>query len=681
MKLLKKTIKKISFLEQTKKILSKINFSKVLFYTSLLLFIFLGITFFYFGDLSYWDAIGHLDSGLFINQNLFPDYTGFNPNYLLGFQQGLFYSPLVHYLISIFLFFFSQELASKLIMAFLIIILPFTIYYFSKKLMNNENESRYLSIIIMASWVLIDNLSDFTIGTPGIGPHSTFQVGLIPAFLVAPLTFIFLGVLIDVLNEKKNWKIASIILTLILLSHFSGFGIALFVLFYIIVEKNKRKELTKILLFALILCSFWLLPFLVYYNFVPQAIFIGNIPQSIIVITIISFILSFVQKNNFLKNLSFFCFTLLMLWMYTTYFYAPFQFFRLQPLIVLFVLIPIYKFVVEKKFEYIKKSIIIIFFIILIIGFFSQIKITTNNYLEFYSTNQYNGRVLFLKQNDYLSEFHSTYINSVSEKNLLSANGLFVESTITSELICALLVHLDSEFQCWGVVNPYKGRYPYGVYEKQLDTLGINWIVSEYQSPSVYGVKSKELFLKRNTIIYDKFFSFVPTHSYKIENNKYIYEVNDTNLIEIPKIVISKNIVDEKEWKKFVSKWFFEIDSNIYIKTSDDKNYFFEKKEDIELNYYFSQDYKIIKLDINSKEKIPILIKFNWDPRWVAYNENGEQIKIYKASPYSMMVIASGQVTIKNQPNLIDIIGRLISVFGIIIMLVVTFFESNLKNK
>ncbi len=671
---------KKKFIKTVKELINDNFLSKLFFYFACLLFVFLGLTFFYFGDLSYWDAVGHLDSGRFINENTLPDFTGFNAKYLLGFEQNLFYNPLLHYFEALLMLLFSPTLTGKLVLSLLLIIFPFTIYFFSKKITPNFNEARYLSILIMAFWVLIDNLADFSAGTPGIGPNSTLQVGLIPAFLIAPLTFIFLGILIDVVNKKRSWVIASIFLSLILLTHFSGFGVALFLIFYILIEKQKRILLMKILFTSLILTAFWWIPFVTYYSFVPQAVFIGNIPQILIILTLISFIISITQKDSFIKAISIFCFALLLLWMYTTYFQAPFQFFRLQPLIVLFVIIPIYKFILTKRFDYLKKSIVIIFFAILVLGFFSQIKISTTNTIEIYSENDFDGRLLFLKQEDYLSEFHTTYIDTTNQIDGLSANGLFVESTKTSELICALMVHLDPDFRCWGVVTNKKERYSFGVLEKQLNVLGINWIVASSAPTNLLSIESKEVLLKRTTTVYDDSFFFVPTHSYKVEKIKYVYQVNDTNLIEIPNFVYTKNIGGEREWTNFVMDWFFTKDKAVYIKNNlksnpNDFNYSFEKKKNYDLNYSFNQNYSQININVDGDEEIPILIKFNFDPRWVAYDQDGKIIPIYIASPYSMLVIGRGEITLKNQPNLnlVDIIARIISLIGIIFVLLKLF--------
>ena len=75
-----------------------------------------------------------------------------------------------------------------------------------------------------------------------------------------------------------------------------------------------------------------------------------------------------------------------------------------------------------------------------------------------------------------------------------------------------------------------------------------------------------------------------------------------------------------------------------------------------------TQDY--LKLKVDAKLPVPILIKISYFPRFKAY-VNGIRTNIYKAAPYQMLVYGNGIVELKYGPTLIDFLGIIITLFWI----------------
>ncbi len=645
--------------------LKKLDFSKLLLNLVFFLFFAFAITFFLFGNPNFWDSAGHISAAKTIHDYFWPDYTGWNFDYLMGFQQGLFYPPLFHYILATIMFFFEPQIAGKLLISFLIMLLPISIYYFSTKFYDDKKDARYLTIALTAGWFLIDKLADFSSGSPGGGVHGTFVVGLFPAFLTIHLMFFFLGSMLQTLKNNKNWKIPAVLLALSFLTHFTAYFLLIIIIILAIIFKEKRKIILKILIFGIGLSAFWWIPFFYYNALIPKAIFGAMFTNQLLIILIVVLALGFLQKDKFSKVIAIFCIVLISIWTISNIFQIPFQFYRIQPIIILLVIIPIFTFVKEKKHS-IKFFLIMLFFIITIFnGFSSDIRVPSFATIEIFNDEKIDGQVLLLNDQYYLPYYHALYIDFVNKTNSFSTIGLFSESSLLSYLNCGLTIYFDNIHDCWGVVKSPQKRISENTLIKQFSSLNISHIISRNYPNRLNNSFESELYLKRNIYYYDNFW-FIPTKLNSYSDNKYITKVWDTEFIEIPRNISS---IDMKfsDWVNFSNEWFNNDDNKIYFLHKDiEFEYDFNAKI---TEYYIDKKNEEITVTIDAKNNIPILIKQNWSPSWKAYNENNQEIPIYLATPFSMVVIANNKITLKNENNLIELISRIISIITIILLI------------
>ena len=235
---------------------------------------------------------GHFDSARVIKENFFPDFTGWNPDYFLGYQQGLFYPPLFHYSLAILMFFIPEYFAGSLIITLTLLFYVLSFYLFSKSFFKEKANHLPFVLTILSTFFLIEFLLDTTYGSPGGSNIATMIIGLLPAFLIIPLIILFLTFFYKAL-DNNNFLYPTIILAFCFLTHFSGFTLLIFLIISITQFKEKRKQIIKMILISLGISSFWLLPFLSYSSYIPKVIFSPSLYLPFFIFLIISIIITF----------------------------------------------------------------------------------------------------------------------------------------------------------------------------------------------------------------------------------------------------------------------------------------------------------------------------------------------------------------------------------------------------
>ena len=93
-----------------------------------------------------------------------------------------------------------------------------------------------------------------------------------------------------------------------------------------------------------------------------------------------------------------------------------------------------------------------------------------------------------------------------------------------------------------------------------------------------------------------------------------------------------------------------------------------------------NEDY--IRFFVDSEEKVPILIKMTYFLNWKAYvydnAGNKKEIEVFKATPYLMLIYAKGEIEIVYKMILIDYVGIILSLIGLIWF--ITLVISNFNN-
>src|SRR3989344_1955687 len=207
---------------------------KILFGLSL---VFLGLLVFPLwknNSLEIYDAPGHVSLAWFIKEYLWPQFSGWNPYFLSGFPQGIFYPSLFHLVAATLGFFVGVGAAIKLIVSLSILALPFSIFYAVKNTVSEEEYYLPFTFLVVLFLVLLPNFL-------GIGFRGLFQIGLIPNFVSTLLLFIFIGVLHEQFKQGKFLLLAIVHASLILTHIVAVAAAELYLFIYVFLLWRNRK--------------------------------------------------------------------------------------------------------------------------------------------------------------------------------------------------------------------------------------------------------------------------------------------------------------------------------------------------------------------------------------------------------------------------------------------------------
>ena len=87
-----------------------------------------------------------------------------------------------------------------------------------------------------------------------------------------------------------------------------------------------------------------------------------------------------------------------------------------------------------------------------------------------------------------------------------------------------------------------------------------------------------------------------------------------------------------------------------------------------------TKNHNKIKFNVDSKVDVPILIKISYFPNWKAY-VNGKETKVYKASPYLMLVYGKGEIELRYEKLFVDYIGIILTFIGFIVVVYISVFS------
>jgi hypothetical protein len=657
--------------------LNSINFVSIIFFLFLLIYFLFGLSVFMVNDFTTWDSMGHTDLAVNINENLWPDFSGWNPNYYAGFQQGVLYPPLFHYVLAILIFVFPPMLATKVLLATIFVLFPLATYYFSKQIFEKKENARCMTLILTTSWFLLDNLVSRGLSWNGVGYDATMITGFLPAYLLTFLIFLFLGTFAKGLKEKK-FLLPAIVLALCLLTHFLAYILLLFVILTIIFEKEKFTSL-KVLFVSLLLSCFWWLPLFGNIKLIPLITFYFDSPPYLLFIVVIALIFSlfFNRKNNFVRIIGFFVTLITAAVLFWEIFGASFQFNKLHSIILLLVFIPIFTPILKQTNKKIR-FLISIFFILLLIFSITGIGIE-NNFTQTVSKQEFSGRTLIiLPEGKSLHEANASFVHQTNSEALI---GLFSESAPSSNKIFGFARTVDSSQPHWGVRTAHLHNKTEEIIEKQISLLVLNQIVAAEWPKTLDKnlIRNEQALIKRT---YESnrskilFYDFDTTRYNRTLN---VYFLEKQAMVELPEKVESIDFKDTDEWISFSDNWFNSEDETIYFWSDKNINLVSEINAKV-VSFEKGEDGQKYFLEIDAKEEVPVLVKINWSANWRAYDENGEQIETFLATPSFILVFGKGKITLINEKTPLELFARIISVFALLGILFL-FWKKNLKNR
>lgn len=647
------------------------------------------LPFFLSNNLEGFDTAGHVSNIYFIKNNFWPWPDGWNHYFLSGYPQGLFYPSFFHWATTALSFIFSIEITFKIIISLAILGFIAFFYLLALKIFERKLAAPFSLVIVSFFYFLGTGLSDnmFTDIFYGMVSH-LFSLTIFIAYIYS---------LYFSLKNNKGFLMPGILLALTILTHIITGGAALLLALIILCFSFGRDYFSVIfkhLILAILLTAFWWLPFLLNIDYISGSSVPTLTTPLIIVCLPFIILISSVNLLNFKKDknvliASFAVFNIAIILFYFLKYILPsdnlpihFHRFLVYP----FILAPLNLAYLLKdiRLAWGKVNLIALFFLFYFFFFFRIIPVGpfSVKLLDGVENVYKSGRVVatgYSKNMD--ARFHSTRMKIVENYGLPVVGGLFAESSVNGRFIMSLLKSWseDNENFIWGYNNLnnvadlkwgtkiFGVNYEYNISDNSPTDDRNNFLIySEVKKLSDFGDASQEGIFNTSKIAFKmdrkvllddaKAINFLGGSNSAFYYQTF-YQIADNHLAEALHI-LPQPIYDD--WSASTLRW-WETD---WLKNDNQDVY--EKpiliwKTDVS-NWNLADNETGLDLDFHAENKkmdlftvdasefsgpVPVYVKVSYFPFWRAYGENGEELKIYKASPNFMLVYASGLITFR----------------------------------
>jgi len=619
------------------------------------------IPFVRFNHLFTWDTAGLYFSAWYSKYYLFPRIVGWNPFFFLGYPHNQFYPPLYSYLSALLSIVMPLDIAFKLILIVVLVLTPISFYYFSRSLGFSKNRSSLIMLIMFAVLFI------FPHNHYGGNMHSTFNIGLFGNALGIMLFFFYFGSLIRAIKSKK-FILPTILFSLIILSHIISAMVAAILLSALILIYIKEKD--KIILFAkhigivFLLTSFWTIPFLAKFSW-TSAVQIGydsGVFEFLFLVSTIYLLFVLARKKKQMIPVAMFLFFVLAASLIGKLFSIPIHFYRFS--MFLFLMVPLI------VLSFFKKEKIIIYLLLIFLSLFFLFTVENlhpegtpvMDDIRSLPTGL-GGRTFIVASFNKETSPHLMQQKIPMDNQIYSIKGLYAESSKHARYIFNLEKELDlNDSLAWGLylnmdIIPRNDSFIRELLPYQFNLFNINNVIT-FENKSSEWDELKKLY---SFYVWNLEIEKLEKHTYSL------YNVGDSNLIEV--LNYTPNVVDKEIWENYTLAWFLSknITKGVFV-NEDVPDFKGTGNESIEI-LEMSPTQEYIKFKVDSSKPVPILIKISDFPNWNAYS-NGKRLKIYQASPYMMLIYGHGEIELKYEAILVDILAALLSVFGLILLII-----------
>lgn len=662
------------------------------------LFIYIFYSWLYFSIYNYakWDFPGHMYQGISSITDL--ESSIYNFKYLLGFH-AILYPPLISTIQTIFNYTHTLVVTAYITQGLFVYI---TYKTFKYKAVNSIFYIIFLFIFLTTS-IGLSNLNLLYAGT--IGAYIGYLIFAVYIYLLYKYE----------INER-NYTVYGLLLGISFLTHSITstvllllIGISILVFLY----KIKFQEiiiLLKILLIGGIIGLIWIVPYLYLNNNLPRSSIMGYFDIQTIVIVLLLLALIFVVSTSRKLNqteiiitiltsvlliLSIFQYNLVNLGLHFSR-YLYYAFIAGFPIA--------FSYTIHKY-----TKIIFIIFFILFCGLLLERDYKINQYfstrMNVTNIPTIDGRLIDISSksdtDEYLHYFYSHFVSN--NINGVSNDGLYIENAPNGFLASGLRVNLnkDSWFPLFNV--DYKEVFKYSDFEnieEKLDLFGITNVLftdkylsvpldNLYKEESITDNSSdtelketeddEKLGIQEDPTLDSDLYDEVATITnikYGFESKIFHKQLNTKTRIVTPLGYLPKYV--EPDDYNFPEIWTDLSIENIVtndpkIKKYNDKDFsgqiFSEDTiSDIEVSN------NTLKFMVNTDTEIPVYIKFAYSPFLVAYSDE-KYTEIIKVAPDFMLLLTKGSVTIKPYTPPIFSVSRILSIFGLVVVVIYTIFS------
>ena len=621
------------------------------------LIIFLIIPFFLYNGLNSWDLAGLYFSSWYQKEYLLPSVVGWNPYFFLGYPQNQFYPPLFSYVSALLGVILPLETAFKSLFSATLILMPVSFYVLNRSF----GFSKVKSAACMA--LMFSMLFLFPEELFGGNMHATFRIGLVSHALGIALFFFYWAALNRHFREER-YILASLLFAVIILTHIvAAFAASFIFMCYLLLYGRGRKKIIYFVkhgALAFLISAFWVVPFVGKIKWM-EAYKVGVASQLVIFVFIAATYFAYImfsKKKEYLPVFIFMITVLVFSFLSMGVESIPIHLYRFT--MYLYLLIP---FILFSLFNEDKNAI---FVLILIVGIVLVVTSAPVNpegpeYLKSEKINaEKTERVFVFAPYSKESSPHHLQHSIPMESGVIALKGLYTESAKNARYVFDIENQIEPEdtvtwgtYVDWELMNPelIDEILPY-----QLDALGVTKTVSTVY----FDGWEKE---KMVTSYYRKY-----PHS-EINYTYYLFKLNNSGLIRALNYTPEVFEGSEEEWRQKTAEWFLGrgIKEGVIVHNDEvpkSKGYGNETIEILEMSK--RQDY--LKFHVNSAGEIPVLIKISGADNWRAYQIEGNsrrEIKIYRASPYIMLVYGKGDIELNYEKVAVDYLGIILSLIGI----------------
>lgn len=664
------------------------NYEKIiLILVTFFLFIILFLPFFKFNSLDKFDTPGVVSLIEFQKNFLFPDFQGYNPFYAGGFPQNLFYPPLFYMIATIFAKIFNSVIAYKLIVSIFFLLIPYSLFVFNSSFIKKKSFALFGVFIQLFFLIILP-------GYLGFNFDALFDYGLAPSFTTIPLFFFLLYSL-----NKNQTKLAILFLsTICLLNTATSLIAVLIVILYFISNIKRNSKALLVLIFSFLICSFFFLPFLYFKDYQVY----GYPMKLTLIVPIISFLFSLIIfllkfflkiRCNFFNILLIFSIALSILVVIDSVVNSNIQKISFKPIhpfrILIFSLmitvsfIPkilenlhIYFFKIAQKLKIANFfkfnthffSIIFISFVIVLCSSYFKLNVKGSDNVVIESSQNVESRFARAYKVSEISEQSRAVIDKlVIEKKAFSTDSLVKESSYLSPYYQAIEKNLYAEkFDFDNLDKTFIENRKIQDEQKVQFLSNLLWINSLL-------VNDQKNLKCENFSLVSSFFSFDKTRNYT-KQTIFLCNLKKDKSSQFVDTLTDKfdiKTINNKNWNKEIEDWFFSDEKILLVDNNLNKDLISESNSII--SYDFAKNFQSIKINKASDKEEYVLLKLSYFPKWKAYDENKNEIKIIRVSPNFMIIPVKNEITLVYKRTWIEFLGIVISFLSIVLFLF--FFE------
>ncbi len=605
------------------------------------LFVIIALLYLLHNSLAVYDAPGQVNLVWYLKNYLWPQLWGWNPFSLLGFEQGLAYPSLFHYVAATLSFVIGINWSVLVLILSSILVLPLSIFYFTG-IFTTDREKKLLVASTIAFLVVI------LPGYLGANLKALTQVGLVTSWISLPLVFFYLGSLPRI-DKGRVW-LPTLLATSLILTHLVAGLVVGVVWVSLLIVAALNRTISKYLLFHLgfvaAITSFFWLPFLLNYGSLSTSAHLSSLSWPNLFVLVISLILltyflkqassllstlaltsvilsSLTLADNLIENFLTSGFLWEKVYNLHLYRFQVYSYYLAASLLVCFLNL---KLISRKKVVF---AIVVATLLVAVGALVLKTPFVRGTTVEI-SNPSSGGRFLeTFSRAEVFPLLYNSQTTLIAEKNLPWAYGLFTDATPNGPYLSSLIKSLNK-------TTTYPAR---NLVENQVVSAS-----KTKQALSLFGI-SNLLTIGTGTNPLAVLFTRSGKKSLVLE------AVAPTSLVEVMPWAI-KPVT--KDWNQQVEKWWQSQKSENEVLVFDPLGQL--KKAPAATGMVkitgYNATWTDFSLNVDGQKDLPVLVKFGYSPNWQA-SSMGRRLKIYQVSPSLMLFYGSGDIKFHYQTSLV----------------------------